>query len=186
MISELFNKNLALETERLTLRPLCESDAEKMFEIFSDELVMRYYDLKPFKNFSQAVEQVKLFMVGLKERSMIRWGIELKETGELIGTCGFHCINEKSKKAEIGYELNRKHWGMGLMTEALKSVIEFVFTQTDINRIEAFVEIPNTASQRLLDKIGFTKEGILRSYEMCRGNLIDITIWGYLRSDGNF
>ncbi|MDE5737339.1 MAG: GNAT family N-acetyltransferase, partial [Oscillospiraceae bacterium] len=81
---------------------------------------------------------------------------------------------------------NRNYWNRGFMTEALEMILKFIFINSEINRIEAFVEIPNVASQKLLQKLGFTKEGTLRQYEKCRGNLIDIIIYGYLRKDGKF
>lgn len=185
MICELFDKKLVIESARLILRPLKPSDSEDLFEIFSDKHVMEYYNLPAFKNISEAVNQVDVFISSLKNKTMIRWGIELKDSRKLIGTCGLFSISEESRKAEMGYELNRKYWNRGIMTEALRTVMNFIFSQTDINRIEAFVEIPNTSSQKLLNKLGFTKEGILRQYELCRGELIDITIWGYLRNDNN-
>ena len=83
----------------------------------------------------------------------------------------------------MGYELNSKYWNKGIMSESLEMIMDFIFRETDINRIEAYVEPMNTASLKLLESLGFTKEGLLRQYELCRGGLIDITIWGLLRSD---
>lgn len=186
MITDIFEKNMILESERLLLRPLEESDVSDLYEIFSDKLVMKYYDLLPFENISEAQKQIAIFRKCLSEKNMLRWGIILKENKKLMGTCGFFAFSEKHQKAEIGYELHRDYWHCGIMTEALEMILNFIFTSSEINRVEAFVEIPNTASQKLLEKIGFTKEGVLRQYEKCRGNLIDIIIYGYLRSDGRF
>ena len=183
MVKDLFDKNLILESDRLLLRPIKESDADDIFEIFSDKEVMRYYDLLPFSSINDAVNQVDIFRKCLSEKTMIRWGIELKESGKLIGTCGFFAFSEESLKAEMGYELNSNYWNRGIMSEALKIIIDFIFRETDINRIEAYVEPMNTASSKLLESLGFTKEGLLRQYELCRGGLIDITIWGLLRTD---
>lgn len=183
MIKDLFDKNLILESERLLLRPIKESDADDIFEIFSDKEVMKYYDLLPFSSINDAVNQVEIFRKCLSEKTMMRWGIELKENGKLIGTCGFFAFSEENMKAEMGYELNREYWNKGIMSEALKMIIDFIFRETDINRVEAYVEPMNTASLKLLESLGFTKEGLLRQYEVCRGNLIDITIWGLLRND---
>lgn len=183
MLRDLFDKNLILESERLLLRPIKESDTDDIFEIFSDIEVMKYYDLLPFLTKDDAINQVEVFRKCLSEKTMVRWGIELKETGKLIGTCGFFAFSEESLKAEMGYELNRKYWNHGIMSESLKMIMDFIFRETDINRIEAYVEPMNTASLKLLENLGFTKEGLLRQYELCRDQLIDITIWGLLRSD---
>ena len=111
----------------------------------------------------------------------MRWGIVLKETGKLIGTCGFHAISDYDKRMEIGYDLNRNYWGKKVMKEALSMIIRFAFDNSDVNRIEAFVEPPNTASHMLLERLGFVMEGTLRKHEMCRGELIDIEILSLLR-----
>lgn len=186
MITDIFNKNSILESDRLLLRPLKESDVSDLYEIFSDKVVMQYYDLSPFESISEAEKQVRIFQKCLSEKSMLRWGIELKSNHKLIGTCGFFAFSEDAKKAEMGYELNRNYWNSGIMTEALEMILKFIFAYSEVNRIEAFVEVPNTASQKLLHKLGFIKEGVLRQYERCRGNLIDIIIYGYLRGDGKF
>ncbi len=183
MIKDLFDKNLMIESERLLLRPVRESDADDIFEIFSNKEVMKYYDLLPFNSISDATNQVDIFRKCLEEKTMIRWGIELKENKKLIGTCGFFAFSEESLKAEMGYELNRNYWNRGIMSEALKMITDFIFHKTEINRIEAYVEPLNTASMKLLESLGFTKEGLLRQYELCRGQLIDITIWCLLRED---
>ena len=183
MIKDIFDKNILIQTKRLLLRPLTQSDAQDIFEIFSDKQVMKYYDLLPFKNIERASRQIDFFIKGFEERSMIRWGIELKENSKLIGTCGFFALNEDVSKAEIGYELNRSYQGRGYMTEALDAILRFIFSETDINRVEAYIEPPNIASQKTAEKVGFTKEGTLRQYEMCRGERIDICVYGCLRSD---
>lgn len=183
MLRDLFDENLILESERLLLRPIKESDADDIFEIFSDIEVMKYYDLLPFLTINDAINQVDIFRKCLSEKTMIRWGIELKANGKLIGTCGFFAFSEENRKAEMGYELNREYWNKGIMSESLKMIMDFIFRETDINRIETYVEPMNTASLNLLESLGFTKEGSLRQYELCRGQLIDITIWGLLKSD---
>ena len=185
MIKELFGKKLSIESERLYLRPIKKSDAEDLYEIFSDSDVMRYYDLLPFKSMDEAKRQADFFMQGLKNKTMVRWGIELKESKKLVGTCGFFSFSKDDKKAEMGYELNKNFQGQGIMSEAIRLILDFIFSATDINRIEAFIEPPNLASQNLVKKIGFVKEADLREYELCRGSLIDISLWALLRADWN-
>ena len=186
MFEKLFKNSILITTDRLVLRPVLQGDAQDLYEIFSDRQVMKYYDLSPFESLERAKEQIDLFTNGFEQRTMLRWGIELKDGGKLIGTCGFFAFNEDALKAELGYELNSSYHGKGLMSEALDAVLGFIFRESGINRVEAFVEPQNTASQKLLEKLGFTKEGTLRSYERCRGDLIDITIFGLLRSDSKY
>lgn len=184
MITDIFDEPLSMDLERVLLRPITADDADDLYEIFSDKQVMKYYDRLPLKSREEADELAKMFIDCLADRKMLRWGIEEKSSGKLIGTCGFFCISETNKKAEVGYELRRDRWGTGIMSEAVEAIMKFIFTKTDINRVEAFVEIPNVASMKLLDKLGFVNEGTLRQYERCRGELIDVTIWSCLRNDG--
>lgn len=184
MLKDVFEKNIMITTDRLVLRPIVRADAQDIFEIFSDKQVMKYYDLMPFETLERAKEQVESFIKGFEQKTMLRWGIEHKDDGKLIGTCGFIAFNEDALKAELGYELNSSYQGRGYMTEALQAAVAYIFRECNINRIEAFVEPPNIASQKTLEKLGFIKEGTLRSYERCRGELIDICIFSCLRSDG--
>lgn len=186
MITDIFKKNMLINTERLLLRPLVQSDAQDIYEIFSDKQVMKYYDLLPFESLERAKQQVELFTQGFEQKKMLRWGIEYKDNSKLIGTCGFFAFNEDARKAELGYELNSIYQGRGLMSEALGAILRYIFAETDINRVEAYVEPLNIASRKTLEKLGFTKEGTLRQYERCRGEIIDICVYGCLRSDGKY
>ena len=187
MKEELFTNFKELQSDRLVLRQINSQDAEALFEIYSNKEVMLYFDDRnAFENMSEAEEMAKGYEEGLKNKWEMRWGIVQKETGKLIGTCGFHAISDYDKRVEIGYDLNREYWGKKIMTEALSLIIAFAFEVSDVNRIEAFVEPPNTGSRVLLEKLGFTLEGTLRQHEMCRGELIDIQILGLLRGDWKY
>lgn len=184
MKEELFANFKELESDRLVLRQITSQDAAELYEIYSNKEVMLYFDDRgAFESMLEAEEMAKGYEEGLKNKWEIRWGIALKETGKLIGTCGFHAISDYDKRVEVGYDLNREYWGQKIMTEALSLIFSFAFDVSDVNRIEAFVEPPNTGSRVLLEKLGFTLEGTLRQHEMCRGELIDIQILGLLRED---
>ena len=103
-----------LTTQRLTLTKIEEDDAPRIFELFSDKAVIKYYDLEIFDNQSQAVSLIQAFKSRYEQALGIRWGIRLKETNELIGTCGFNSWNVKMKSAVIGYDLMSAYWGKGL------------------------------------------------------------------------
>lgn len=184
MKEELFANFKELESDRLVLRKITSQDAAELYEIYSNKEVMLYFDDRgAFESMSEAEEMAKGYEEGLKNKWEMRWGIVLKETGKLIGTCGFHAISDYDKRVEVGYDLNREYWGQKIMTESLSLIFSFAFDVSDVNRIEAFIEPPNTGSRVLLEKLGFTLEGTLRQHEMCRGELIDIQILGLLRDD---
>ena len=181
MLTDIFDEDMTLRSDRLTLRRLAKGDRDDLYEIFSDREVMRYYDVLPFDDIAQAEEMLDRFIGGYSDRSMMRWGIEYN--GKMVGTCGFFGFKEDCKKAEMGYELNSSFQRMGIMSEALGMILGFIFDKTDINRVEAYIEPENTASLATAEKLGFVREGTLRQYECCRGGIIDITVWGMLRSD---
>ena len=111
----------------------------------------------------------------------IRWGIARKEDNRLIGTCGFVWL--RRHRGEIGYELNRKMWRQGYMSEAVREITTFGFKQLLLNRIEAIVMIDNDASAGLLKANGFTEEGLLRDYDFFKGAFHDMRLFSLLRRD---
>ena len=184
MKDELFDNYKELQSDRLLLRRIKDDDLDDIFEIYSNDEVMLYFaDRFTFNDISEAEKMIKEYNEAIDNRWNMRWGIVDKSDGKLIGTCGFHAISDYDKRVEVGYDLNRKYWGKKIMTEALSQIISFAFNESDVNRIEAFVETPNTGSRALLEKLGFRLEGLLRQHEMCRGEIIDIQILGLLRED---
>ncbi len=162
------NPNIAyprLETAHLVLRALRIEDADFLFKEWSDpDVTALMHDEEPLK----AREQADEFLHPLQTPEMIPhlkwWGIELKTIGCLIGTCGYFRWNQQHHRAEIGYDLSPDYWGQGLMPEAIQALIQYGFTEMNLNRIEAMTEKQNRRSQRVLMKLGFQREGLLREY----------------------
>ncbi|CEG26163.1 GNAT family N-acetyltransferase [Bacillus sp. B-jedd] len=159
-----------LETDRLLLREIRSDDAEALFACFSSEEVTRFYGMETMDGLLQAENLIELFSRRYEEKVGIRWGIERKGEAGLIGTIGFNSWNPKNKRAEIGYELHPEHWRKGYVSEALAKVLSYGFEALDLNRIGAVVFPENEASNRLLHKAGFEKEGLLREY-MCQNGI---------------
>ncbi|MGG4489422.1 GNAT family N-acetyltransferase [Metabacillus idriensis] len=153
-----------LETDRLKLRSIENSDAVKLFEYFSNREVTKYYGMDSFKTLEEAETLIHTFQIGYQSNKLIRWGIELKETNELIGTCGFHALSQKYKRAEVGYEISHLHWKKGYATEAIKTILDFGFEEMEMIRIGAVVLLANSPSRRVLAPLGFKEEGMLRNY----------------------
>jgi len=154
-----------LETERFVLRRLQLSDAESLFSILADEEVTRFYDDEAFTAISQARAQIKAWADGFDERRCVRWGIARREDDMVIGTCGYNGFHGWHKRCSLGFELARSYWRQGIMTEALDAIIGFGFKEIGLNRIQAVVIPGNEASEKLLEKLGFRREGVLREYE---------------------
>ncbi|MDK2562396.1 GNAT family N-acetyltransferase [Romboutsia sedimentorum] len=152
------------ETSRLYLRKITIKDADDIFEYLSNDEVTKYLGRESLNDIGESYDLIKKFETNFIDKRGIRWGIIHKATGQLIGTVGYDAIQIKNKRADIGYDINIKYWRQGFATEAINEVIRLGFENLDLNRIGAVVFPENIASLNLLEKLGFTKEGILRDY----------------------
>ncbi|ASS76247.1 hypothetical protein CIG75_15720 [Tumebacillus algifaecis] len=172
-----------LETERFRLRDLQDRDVEDFFANFSDEETMRYFGMAALTEQAQAVKMMKGMEEGRQENSAIRWAIARREDDRLIGTIGFHNWSVKSFRAEVGYEINRAYWGQGVATEVLRAVLKCGYEEMGLNRIEAIVIPENLASFRVLEKVGFKKEGLLQEYMHYNDRYHDAVILALLKRE---
>ncbi|MCW3466479.1 GNAT family N-acetyltransferase [Chitinophaga nivalis] len=172
-----------LSTGELILRPMEERDTASLFRHFSDENVTRFMDIDVFTNISDAVQMINYFKERLERGEGMRWAITLAGQDELIGTCGFHNCNKTHFKAEIGYDLQPHYWGNGIMTAAVSAMLDYGYETLQYNRIEAFVDPINTSSSKLLTKLGFSYEGMLRDAFFEKGKFVDAELYSRLRRD---
>ncbi|MDQ0343961.1 ribosomal-protein-alanine N-acetyltransferase [Lederbergia wuyishanensis] len=164
------------------MRKIISTDAQAIFDCFSNNDVIRYYGQDTLTSLEQAEQFVEFFAKNYEEKRGIRWGIELREKEGLIGTIGFNVWSPKHKRAEIGYELHPYYWGKGYATEAISKVISYGFNELDLTRIGAVVFIENKPSNELLKKLGFKKEGILRNYMYQNGIPHDTNVYSLIKS----
>ena len=176
-----------LQTQRLELTEIRRGDSGSIYEIFSNEEVVKYYDLSPFKDPNQADELIRLFNARIENSSGIRWAIRLNGENKCIGTCGFNSWSPPMRSATIGYDLNRHYWGQGIITEALVPVIQSAFSGTlpcgRINRIQADTVPGNTASEKVLKKLGFKEEGLRRQAGFWKNAFHDLKCFGLLKDE---
>ncbi|MDM5188184.1 GNAT family protein [Bacillus sp. DX4.1] len=171
-----------LETERLILRELTEYDAQDIFNCFSNEDVLRYYGQGPLTSIDQVKQIVGVFARNYKENQGIKWGIEIKGKEGIIGTIGFQAWSSEHKRAEVSYALFPEKWGNGYATEAVSEVISYGLKELGLTRIGAIVFIENEASNKLLTKLGFEKEGVLRDYMYQNGVPYDANVYSILKT----
>jgi ribosomal-protein-alanine N-acetyltransferase len=164
-----------LETPRLHLREITDSDAPALFAIHSNAGHMQWFGSDPLTDLNGALELVKLF-AGWRQQANpgTRWGIELKDRPGLVGTCGLFGWNRGWSKCTLGYELSPEATGQGLMREALEAVIPWGLAAMKLNRIEALVHERNAASLGLLARLGFVQEGRLRQVAFWNGQHHDM------------
>jgi len=170
-----------LETERLRLRQLGPDDASSLFRIFSSEELTRYYGRFPLAELAEAEEMIERFRLLFEEKRGIRWGIEHKENAQLIGTAGFHAWAIAHNRAEIGYELDAEYQGKGYAHEALAAAIAYAFQDMGLNRIGALVYPENKASEKLLLRLGFQLEGLMKQYALFRNEYTDLNMFALLK-----
>ena len=174
--------NLPIRTARLELRPLREADVASLFEIHSDPRAMRYWDAPIWNNDERGRAMVARDLA-LTTRDYLRLGIKLAAGGRLVGTCAFWGINVQCRRAEVGYILDSQSWGQGYMQEALSALLGYAFTELNLNRIEADTDPRNEPSARLLDRLGFSKEGHFRERCIVDGEVSDAAMYGLLQRE---
>jgi ribosomal-protein-alanine N-acetyltransferase len=173
---------LPLRTARLALRPLRDADVAALFEIHADPEVMRYWDAPIWKSDERGRAMVARDQA-LTGRDHLRLGIELAASGTLLGTCALWRIDAQCRRAEIGYVLGSRGWGQGYMHEALSALLDYAFTELGLNRIEADTDPRNARSTRLLERLGFSKEGLFRERCIVDGEVSDSAMFGLLRRE---
>lgn len=176
---------LTIPTERLLLRKIDRQDAPVLYEYWSNKEVTQYMNIVPFENRRQAEEMIDFLNALAEQEVAFRWSILCKNSNQILGTCGFNNWDKGNQRAEIGYELGRQHWGQGIMSEALAAIIVHGFKTMGLNRIQALVEPANAISRKLLVRMGFEEEGLLRQYEQSKGQYIDLVMYSLLNSDSN-
>ena len=169
-----------LEAPRVRLRWLGESDVDALFRIFSDGPMMRYWSTTPMKERAEAVDLLQRIHRQFAERSAFQWGVERKEDGELLGTCTLFAFHRANARAEIGYCLRSPHWKQGYMGEGLTVLIDYAFASLKLHRLEADVDPANSSSLRILERMGFQREGLLRERWNVGGVIADSVMLGLL------
>jgi ribosomal-protein-alanine N-acetyltransferase len=173
-----------LETARLTLREMHQSDAEAVFRIRGDYEVTRYNTGMAYTQMEQARTLIDNIRQAYHNESEIRWGITLKQGDDtVIGMVGFNYWSRKDSRASVGYDLARAYWGHGIMTEAVCAVVRFGFEHMALNRIEADADSRNVGSHRVLEKAGFKREGVLREQFYEDGAFYDLVLFSLLRKE---
>ncbi len=174
---------LTLETERLTLRPFVESDAEALFEIFRDAEVTRYWSTPPWESLEPAHRQIARDRSAMAAGEFLRLGLVRRSDARLVGMCTLFAFHDQCRRAELGYGLAREAWGGGVMSEALTALLDHAFGALGLHRVEADTDTRNAASCRMLERLGFVREGTLRERWIVAGEISDTAFYGVLASD---
>jgi ribosomal-protein-alanine N-acetyltransferase len=147
-----------LTTERLILRSLEVSDDQQLFKLRSNKIVNKYI-VRPIQ---KDIKEIRAFISKISDEIInnewIYWVISLKDNPTLIGDICLWNFTEEKTVAEIGYELDPAFQGNGIMSEALKKIIEFGFQEIELDAIEAYTNKNNNDSTKLLQKYNFKQD----------------------------
>ena len=147
-----------LQTDRLILRRFVESDAEAMFQNWASSAEnLTYVTWDPHPNVDVTRKSIRNWVASYANPNYYKWAICLKENPEqVIGDISIVEMDENDSSCEIGYILGKNYWGRGMMTEALKAVLDFCFTQAGFQKVRARYASLNPASGRVMEKAGMT------------------------------
>ena len=175
---------MQLTTERLVLREFREDDWRAVLDYQRDPLYLRYYPWED-RNEADVKAFVDMFRGWQEEQPRRRFQLAIvrREDGGLIGNCGLRRKPGNEWEADIGYELSPKHWGHGYATEAARAMVGFGFAELGLQRISSWCIADNVASARVLERLGFVREGRLRRNEYFKGRWWDTLLYALLAEE---
>lgn len=172
-----------LETPRLLLRPLLQADLPQFLEINRDAEVTRYLPYPAWVVMDDATRWYHRMLGFIAEGKIAYNAVIEKASGRIVGGTLLRDIDGDTGKLEVGYVLGREFWGKALMREAVGAVIDHAFANPEMRRIEAHIDGRNTASQRLVEALGFQRDAVLRDYWGDKGEVSDCMVYALLRRE---
>ncbi|MBL7936429.1 MAG: GNAT family N-acetyltransferase [Bacteroidia bacterium] len=169
-----------IETERLILRRAVLDDAQDYFELRSNVEAMKYIS-KPIQT---SVEETKTLIYKINEmincNDGIGWAVCFKENPKMIGTVSFHRIDKQNYRAETGYMLHPDYWQRGIISEAVKAIIDYGFGKMQLHSIEAHIDPKNIGSEKVLTKLHFEKEAYFKENYFYNGEFLDTAVFSLI------
>jgi ribosomal-protein-alanine N-acetyltransferase len=172
-----------LETARLRLRPFTSADADALFALHSNAHVLRYWDAPPWTEPARAARFIAACRQLAEDGTGARVAIDRAADGAFLGWCALVRWNPEHRSAAMGYCLEDAAWGQGYATEAARALLRWAFGTLDLNRVQAETDTRNAASARVLEKLGFVREGTLREDCVVDGEVSDSWVYGLLRRE---
>lgn len=174
-----------LKSDGFILKKIEVHHLDEVFEIYNNDNVFEYCGIIPKHNKDTVKNMIGHFERDYNKRSRVKWGIFYNsQPDRLLGIIEAVDFNQKVNVVTIGYFLTESHWGKGIATEAVKILLEYLFKDVNVNRIQAEVMPLNETSKKVLLKNGFIKEGTLRQATLWAGKgIVDLEIYSILKED---
>ena len=184
-MSGLFSQFPSVSSGSVLLRRIAESDLDALYELYKNPNVFTFIPGSAKKSKETVRNMIGHFERDFRKKKMIFLGVcRSDQPDELIGTAEIFQYDPKANKAVIGYRFCESCWGQGLATETVRALSGYLLNTAGLNRLEAYVMPQNTASQRVLEKNGFVREGLLRQANFWTGKgIVDLVVYSLLRSD---
>jgi RimJ/RimL family protein N-acetyltransferase len=172
-----------VQTARLRLRPFADTDADDLFALHSSAHVLRYWDAPPWSERARAERFIMACRQMAEEATGARLAVEQVSGGAFIGWCSLSRWNPEHRSAALGYCFDDAVWGHGYATEAARALLGWAFDTLDLNRVQAETDTRNVASARVLEKLGFLREGTLREDCVVNGEVSDSWVYGLIKRE---
>lgn len=182
-VCRIFSNIPTITTDRLILRKISIDDVEDMFRYSSSPDVTKYLTWSPHPDMTYTLEYVNYLQSRYRSGDFYDWAVVLKDTGKMIGTCGFTRFDYANNSAEIGYVLNASFHSRGIATEAVRKVLEFGFDKLCLNRIEGKYMVENAASRRVMEKCFMVFEGVRREGMLIKGRYRNVGVCSILKRE---
>lgn len=174
----IFAQYQRIETKRLILRPVTLQDAQDMYEYAKDEETTHFV-FPMHQSITDTKNNIANYFMATP---LGKYGIELKDTHQLIGTIDLR-VQESQDNAEIGYTLNKKYWGKGIIAEACQALLKLGFEELNLIRIYAYHDVENPNSGRVMEKIGMKKEGVIPYARRSKGKVVTLVLRGITQKE---
>ena len=175
-----------LETERLVLRPFVREDAQAMYENWaSDPEVTKFLSWPAYKSIADADRILDIWLADYGKKDFYQWAIVWKDSGQPIGSVSVVNSDDRVEMAEIGYCIGKTWWGRGIMPEAVRAVMAYLFEEVGMLRLEVGHDPDNTASGAVIRKCGFHYEGTLRRRIRSNRGITDVAWYSMLQEEYN-
>jgi ribosomal-protein-alanine N-acetyltransferase len=167
-----------LEHELVTLRPLTQADIPAWFEYLSMPVVFEHTSW----NVQSPSELERYAEPSDAPSAMLRLAIAERATDRLIGTIGFHSVSPENRSAELAYDLSPPWWGKGIASQACEVMVQWAHLHVGLLRVQATVLTSNSRSIEVLQRCGFKREGLMRSWRIVRGKPGDFWMYSHVQN----
>lgn len=180
---KIFSNLPVIETERLILKKIEPSNVNDMYAYASLGQVTRYLLWTSHLNIEETKGYIEYLQKQYRKGNYADWGLNCKEDGVFIGTCGFADMDLANNKGEIGYVLSPSYQGRGYMKEAVTAILDLAFCNLGLERVEIRIMDGNAASVKFASSLGFKHEGTLRNCLLLRGEYKTLHYYSILKDE---